>query len=197
MIIEVRGQRKSSYGLGYGIVQPSLNPNANRAPLGSRQPSRNALETENTEVHIASLQPSDIVTIAQLIKVGVYLVEEEYLVTALVPSDTACLASSPGRINRTLSIVNSWTPNENQRRLTMSESHGRKLSTSCCKLLASTLQWPHARRYLDDRLDVLMQDSDLDWHTVNKRVQNGHGTVRDSSIWMDLLQDCRRRVSRV
>lgn len=31
-----------------------------------------------------------------------YLVDEEYLVTALVPSDTACLASSPGRIRRTL-----------------------------------------------------------------------------------------------
>lgn len=33
---------------------------------------------------------------------GVYLVEEEYLVTAFVPSDTACLASSPGRMSRTL-----------------------------------------------------------------------------------------------
>lgn len=31
----------------------------------------------------------------------VYLVEEEYLVTALVPSETACLASSPGRMRRT------------------------------------------------------------------------------------------------
>jgi hypothetical protein len=31
-----------------------------------------------------------------------YLVEEEYLVTALVPSETACLASSPGRMRRTL-----------------------------------------------------------------------------------------------
>lgn len=31
----------------------------------------------------------------------VYLADEEYLVTALVPSDTACLASSPGRIRRT------------------------------------------------------------------------------------------------
>jgi hypothetical protein len=30
------------------------------------------------------------------------LVEEEYLVTALVPSETACLASSPGRMRRTL-----------------------------------------------------------------------------------------------
>lgn len=27
--------------------------------------------------------------------------EEEYLVTALVPSETACLASSPGRMRRT------------------------------------------------------------------------------------------------
>jgi len=32
---------------------------------------------------------------------NVYRVEEEYLVTALVPSETACLASSPGRIRRT------------------------------------------------------------------------------------------------
>lgn len=30
-----------------------------------------------------------------------YFVDEEYLVTALVPSETACLASSPGRISRT------------------------------------------------------------------------------------------------
>ena len=30
-----------------------------------------------------------------------YLVLEEYLVTALVPSETACFASSPGRISRT------------------------------------------------------------------------------------------------
>jgi hypothetical protein len=30
-----------------------------------------------------------------------YLLDEEYLVTALVPSETACLASSPGRISLT------------------------------------------------------------------------------------------------
>lgn len=34
-------------------------------------------------------------------KPSTYLVDDEYLVTALVPSDTACLASSPGRIRRT------------------------------------------------------------------------------------------------
>ncbi len=32
----------------------------------------------------------------------VYFVDVEYLVTAFVPSDTACFASSPGRIRRTL-----------------------------------------------------------------------------------------------
>ncbi len=31
-----------------------------------------------------------------------HFADEEYLVTAFVPSETACLASSPGRINRTL-----------------------------------------------------------------------------------------------
>jgi hypothetical protein len=36
---------------------------------------------------------------------SLYFVEEEYLVTALVPSETACLASSPGRIRRTLQRV--------------------------------------------------------------------------------------------
>ena len=34
-----------------------------------------------------------------------YLVDEEYFVTAFVPSETACLASSPGRISRTLENV--------------------------------------------------------------------------------------------
>lgn len=31
--------------------------------------------------------------------------DEEYLVTAFVPSDTACFASSPGRMSRTLQIL--------------------------------------------------------------------------------------------
>lgn len=35
-------------------------------------------------------------------KRNAYLAEEEYLVTALVPSETACLANSPGRMSRTL-----------------------------------------------------------------------------------------------
>src|SRR5437667_6891835 len=43
-----------------------------------------------------------------------HFVEDEYFVTALVPSDTACLASSPGRINRTLhqSVAESRTMRE-------------------------------------------------------------------------------------
>jgi hypothetical protein len=31
-----------------------------------------------------------------------YLAEEEYFVTAFVPSETACFANSPGRMSRTL-----------------------------------------------------------------------------------------------
>ena len=37
----------------------------------------------------------------RVLKQALYLEELEYLVTALVPSDTACLASSPGRMRRT------------------------------------------------------------------------------------------------
>ena len=37
-------------------------------------------------------------------KPSIYFVDDEYLVTALVPSETACFASSPGRINRTLEL---------------------------------------------------------------------------------------------
>ena len=39
--------------------------------------------------------------VGSLFKKGLVYEQEVYLVTALVPSDTACLASSPGRIRRT------------------------------------------------------------------------------------------------
>lgn len=42
--------------------------------------------------------------------VVVYLVEDEYLVTAFVPSETACFASSPGRMSRTLARLVSDMP---------------------------------------------------------------------------------------
>ena len=38
-----------------------------------------------------------------------YFVDDEYFVTALVPSETACFASSPGRIRRTLYDVSRST----------------------------------------------------------------------------------------
>jgi len=37
----------------------------------------------------------------KLVVTEFYLLELEYLVTAFVPSETACLASSPGRMSRT------------------------------------------------------------------------------------------------
>jgi hypothetical protein len=59
-----------------------------------------------------------------------YFVDEEYFVTALVPSDTACLASSPGRISRTLYVV-SFAYNT-YCILTMFESLATRLWTSYC-----------------------------------------------------------------
>lgn len=95
---------KTSFALGYGIVQPSLNPCRPSSLWLQRQPSRNALENpKNTESTLHLLNPLGIMTnnAQQLMSEGVYLVDEEYLVTALVPSETACLASSPGRMSRT------------------------------------------------------------------------------------------------
>lgn len=31
--------------------------------------------------------------------------------------------------------------------------------------------------------------------TVDERVQDGHGTVGDTGVWVDLLEDWKRRVS--
>jgi hypothetical protein len=45
-------------------------------------------------------------------------VDEEYFVTALVPSETACLASSPGKISRTL-----WLCKQNIRIKNVSYTH--------------------------------------------------------------------------
>ena len=47
-----------------------------------------------------TIAPSETQT-GLLLAQTAYFVDEEYLVTALVPSETACLASSPGRIRRT------------------------------------------------------------------------------------------------
>lgn len=82
---------------------------------------------------------------------GNHLAEDEYLVTALVPSETACLASSPGRMSRTLEDV-SHELQLSKGKHTQSESRGSGWSTSCCRQRASKPQWRRARRYLRSRV---------------------------------------------
>lgn len=109
-----------------------------------------------------------------------YFVEEEYLVTALVPSDTACFANSPGRIRRTLQSkkvrrVHTWCNmlEGNSRGLDLSRGDGGLLVV--CGELGSL-----SGNALED--------------VVDERVQDGHGTVGDTSVGVDLLEDCKRRV---
>jgi hypothetical protein len=88
-------------------------------------------------------------------KCALYLVEEEYLVTAFVPSETACLASSPGRINRTLEmeLVNDKS-DANATRLTRSGSLATRWWTSCCMQQAWRPQWRRAQRCLNWMLEL-------------------------------------------
>ena len=77
-------------------------------PLAPSQPSRDALENpkehrRNTRHLLNPPRYHDQHSTA--VEECVYLVDEEYLVTAFVPSETACLASSPGRMRRTLNSV--------------------------------------------------------------------------------------------
>ena len=77
-----------------------------------------------------------------------YLVDDEYLVTALVPSETACLASSPGRMSRTLCEVSLSREGEVETKLTMFGSLGMKWWTSCCMQRAWRPRWQRVRRCL-------------------------------------------------
>lgn len=93
--------------------------------------------------------------------------------TALVPSDTACLASSPGRISRTLHVLlagglDDIDPSVYLRGLDLSGRDGRLLVVG--SKLGSLGGNP-----LED--------------VVDERVQDGHGTVGDTSVRVDLLED--------
>ena len=97
--------------------------------------------------------------------------------TALVPSDTACLASSPGRISRTLwmgsaNAIGEWGREENVRGLDLTRGDGGLL-------------------VVGSELGSLGGDALED--VVDERVQDGHGAVGDTSVGVDLLEDCRTR----
>jgi ferredoxin len=99
-----------------GIVQPQT-PIDREDIAPKKQTIRNALRDPKSQIHWFG-GTSNHCTLCQ-VKIhaqrektpadetqAAYFVDEEYLVTALVPSETACLASSPGRMRRTLQGVN-------------------------------------------------------------------------------------------
>lgn len=84
--------------LDIGMVQPTSTPIADHE--AQKKPAHNILEPEKHRRKATPFaQPPDVMWHSLE---SAYLVDDEYLVTALVPSDTACLASSPGRMSRTL-----------------------------------------------------------------------------------------------
>jgi hypothetical protein len=124
----------------------------------------------------------------------IYLLELEYLVTALVPSETACLASSPGRINRTLWNCKRWLEMEKRdddlRGLDLSGWDGGLLGV--CGELASLSGNTFEDIYEMCQIWSNEDGSEMEKHTIDERVQDRHGTVWDTSIWVNLLQHWRR-----
>lgn len=104
----------------------------------------------------------------------IYFVEDEYLVTALVPSETACLANSPGRMSLTLRSVLEGVllgqGHENLRCLDLAGRDGRFLVV--CSKLGSL-----GCNTLED--------------VVDEGIQDRHGAVGDTSIRVDLLENWR------
>ena len=123
-------------------------------------------------------------------KAGNYLVDDEYLVTALVPSDTACLASSPGRIRRTLrlglDVIGRCGMRDDSRGLNFPRGDGR--------LLVVRRQLRGLGRDALENVWVASENVQFEQGagrlTVDERVEDRHGTVRDASVGVDLLQDC-------
>jgi len=91
------------------IVQPRT-PKADREDIcpHKKQTIHNALRDPKTPdnssliIHLDDPEPKQTRHPVKTETKATYFVDEEYFVTALVPSETACLASSPGRMSRTL-----------------------------------------------------------------------------------------------
>lgn len=61
--------------------------------------------------------------------------------------------------------------------------------TSCCRQQAWRPRWRHAQRYLGEMLELEIHCRGADQLTIDERVQNGHGTVGDTSVGVNLLED--------
>ena len=95
-----------------------------------------------------------------------------YLVTALVPSDTACLASSPGRRRRTAV----WISRE-----VMVDLKTSRNNKSGKRTLPLVVMGQLAR----------LSSNPLE-QVVDKGVHDGHGLWRDSGVGMNLFQNLGR-----
>lgn len=101
--------------------------------------------------------------------------EEEYLVTALVPSETACLASSPGRMSRT----EVWISREEMVDFLL---YAASLEASVAT--RSKISMIGISQIV--RCDSKSRPRKL---TIDKRVQDRHSTVGDTGIRVDLLEN--------
>jgi hypothetical protein len=122
--------------------------------------------------------------------------ERDELVTALVPSEMACLESSPGRMRRTAVVVEGQSGLRKARSTAggtyKSESRGTRWSTSCC----TTRAWKPRRQCAQRcrccsrvrQVSAWRKGAGMDRH-AHKRVENEHGLVRDTSVGVDLLKD--------
>jgi hypothetical protein len=50
-------------------------------------------------------------------------------------------------------------------------------------------RWRRARRYLSQISLCRVDNTEDKKHTVDERVKDGHGTSRDTSVGVDLLED--------
>lgn len=93
--------------------------------------------------------------------------------TAFVPSETACLASSPGR----MSLTEVWISREEMVDFLLYAASLEASVATRSKISGDESQKMKAWRY------------DLIRLTIDEGVQDGHGTVGDTSVGVDLLED--------
>lgn len=94
--------------------------------------------------------------------------------TAFVPSETACLANSPGRIRRT----EVWISREEMVDFLLYEASLEASVATRSKISEIGISvWLGRVESKNTRL------------TVDKRVENRHGTSGDTSVGVDLLED--------
>jgi hypothetical protein len=98
----------------------------------------------------------------ELVHAGVYLLDEEYLVTAFVPSETACFASSPGRI----SLTDVWISRDEMVDFLLYAASFEASVATRSKISDGQLDRTRERKH-----------HEVERHTIDERVQNGHGAV--------------------